>query len=305
MTKIQQLFKAREYALIMQKLIPATSLASYLYCPRKLYLEKVIGLVEINKEAVTKGSIRHYCYELINKNEEEIIKSILTKDRDEIYFIFKKKYFEFLKSAIEKYKQDLISLGISPEEFFEETNKYMINEAFDRSLAVFNFINKTGLFGEKLWKSFEPKHISELKIEAKELGVRGVIDQIEVYGKNLVPFELKTGKAPSDGVWPGHRMQLGVYILMLEWEKGKKISYGYINYLDQNKKSIVLMNPFLRMEIFELIEKVKKLLASENLPKKVEQIGKCNACALKQRCWQLKDGIKKEDALIQIKTTTK
>ena len=282
--------------------IPVTSLSSYLYCPRKLYLEKVIGLIEINQEAVTKGSIRHRCYEMINKNEEALIKSVNVKDRDQIYFIFKDQYLEYLRKAIEEYKDKLNGLGIDVKDFFEDTKKYMTNEAFDRSLNLFKQIEKNSLIGEKLWEVYEPKYISEHRINASEIGVRGIIDQIEIFGEKLVPAELKTGKAPNEGAWPGHKIQIGAYILMLEYEKKVKIDHGYVHYLDHNKKAIIRMNPFLRMEIFELIEKVMSLLNSEYLPEKVPQEGKCNACALKEKCWQLKSGAIKDDVLLQIKS---
>ena len=40
-------------------MLSVTHLSSYLYCPRKLYLQKVLSIYEPPKEALVKGTIRH------------------------------------------------------------------------------------------------------------------------------------------------------------------------------------------------------------------------------------------------------
>ena len=40
--------------------------------------------------------------------------------------------------------------------------------------------------------------------------------QVEVRAESLLPIELKTGKSPKEGVWPGHRVQLSAYVMLLE-----------------------------------------------------------------------------------------
>ncbi|MBI2659513.1 hypothetical protein HYX05_05440, partial [Candidatus Woesearchaeota archaeon] len=61
--------------------ISVSLLSSYLYCSRKLFLEKVLLLEEPPKESLVMGSIRHETYDNINKKEEEIVTSI-TKEHD-------------------------------------------------------------------------------------------------------------------------------------------------------------------------------------------------------------------------------
>ncbi|MBU1704594.1 MAG: hypothetical protein KJ922_04465, partial [Nanoarchaeota archaeon] len=57
-------------------MISVTSLSSYLYCQRKLFLERVLGLFELPKAALIKGTVRHETYDLINKGEEALVRSI-------------------------------------------------------------------------------------------------------------------------------------------------------------------------------------------------------------------------------------
>jgi len=50
-----------------------------------------------------------------------------------------------------------------------------------------------------------PILISEQRIGSDKLQLKGIVDRIEVYENGYVPVELKTGKIPKEGVWPGHR----------------------------------------------------------------------------------------------------
>lgn len=54
-------------------------LTTYLFCPRKLFLEQVLALKEPPKESTVLGSLRHEIYDSINKSEEKIVTSIAKK----------------------------------------------------------------------------------------------------------------------------------------------------------------------------------------------------------------------------------
>ena len=198
-------------------MLSVTALSSYMYCKRKLYLNRVLKLYEPPKAALVKGTIRHETYDLINKNQENLVKSIREKlSLEKIKEKFKDKYEKFLKIALLNNKKGLKQFDIKPEELFKQVYPLILEEAETRSFNIFNFIEKTNLLGQELWENLTPKIQSEVKIESKELGLRGIIDQIEVYEESMVPVELKTGKAPRDGVWPGHKIQIAAYALLLE-----------------------------------------------------------------------------------------
>ena len=56
--------------------ISVTMLSSYLYCPRKLFLQKVLAVEEPPKESIVLGSLRHEIYDFINQAEEKIVSSV-------------------------------------------------------------------------------------------------------------------------------------------------------------------------------------------------------------------------------------
>ena len=53
-----------------------TALATYLYCPRKLYLQQVLEFPEPPSEVLLLGSINHAMFDKINKLDESIVSSI-------------------------------------------------------------------------------------------------------------------------------------------------------------------------------------------------------------------------------------
>jgi len=199
-------------------------LSTYLYCPRLLFLQKVLEIEEIPKEALVLGSIRHETFDLVNKNEENLVKGIKKKeDSNYLMQLYKQSYSKFLREIIIKNKRRLKEVNANLLESFKKNWPSLQEEAETRALNIFNFIEKYNLYGKELWEKLIPKIQSEFRVESDALQLKGIVDQIYQYEDYYVPIELKTGRAPKDGVWPGHKIQIGAYALMLE-EKDMKSS---------------------------------------------------------------------------------
>lgn len=274
-------------------MVSATQLSSYSYCPRKLFINYVLLVREEPKEALVKGTIRHNTYDFINKDDERIVKSIKTKNYNDIYDIYRLEYSKFLRNSIIKNKTELKKFNIQMTEIFKEVWPYFDEEAKTRALNLTDFISKHNIFGEELWKKLTPKILSEQYFSSKELDLSGIIDVIEVYESNendttsekiYLPIELKTGKAPLKGMWDGHRLQLGAYILLLQ-DAGKKSEEGCLRYLDINDKRIIMMNSFFKEELLTLIKKINQTLIDFNPPEIIENKNKCAKCSLKDICY--------------------
>lgn len=262
-----------------------TFLSSYLYCPRKLYLEKALGIKPLAvPEAMVKGSIRHQVFEGINQEIEGLVKGITEPDFERIYSSFREKFLSVLRKATVRNKEKLKDIKIPILEFFSDTKPSIINEASYRADKIFRFIQETGYLGEKLWENLTPKVRAEYRIENPQLELVGVIDELEVYPNYFVPIELKTGKAPSQGVWPGHKIQVAAYALLLQSHFGVCIEKGIVRYLDTNQAREVIMNPFLMEEVRDTMKKVKEMLCSKELPDFPENDCKCRNCDLKDAC---------------------
>ena len=192
--------------------ISVSLLSAYLYCSRKLFLEQVLMLAEPPKESIVMGSIRHETYDNINKKEEDIVTSITKKETlENIQEFYKKEYLKILRKAIANNKKRLEEVNINMLEAYKKSFPFVIEESSIKATNIFNFIEANNVFGEELWQKLTPKIISEMRVESEELKLKGIIDQVHVYSNDYVPFELKTGRTPQDGVWPSHRIQIAAY----------------------------------------------------------------------------------------------
>lgn len=266
--------------------ISVSLLASYLYCPRKIYLERVLKLFEPPKEALVKGTIKHKMFETMNEIEEKIVLCVknheILANLEEIY---KKAYSKILKNIIIKNKARLDQFNIDPRIFFEQTIPIFNQQAEERSLNIINFVDKHSIFGQELWEKLTPKIHCEFRIKSDELGLSGIIDQLEVYENDYVPIELKSGTAPKEDVWPNHKIQLAAYAMLLEERYNKEIKEGFIHYIDSNERRHVPINIFIKDEVNELKEKVKQLLNSLEIPEFCGNENKCSSCGLKEKCY--------------------
>jgi CRISPR-associated exonuclease Cas4 len=172
-------------------------------------------------------------------------------------------------------------------DLFKDYWEHFEDAAKDRALNVSDFAKKHNVYGAELWISLTPKLLSEQKFRSERLNLSGIIDVLEIHDvngeKSYVPLELKTGKCPDKGMWDGHRIQLAAYLLLLE-DSGKKTGEAVIKYQGAEKR-LLHMNPFLRSEVLELIQKTDSVLKDLVLPEYTDNKNKCKNCHFKEKCY--------------------
>ncbi len=273
-------------------MIAVSLLSSYDYCARKLFLEHVLKLVVVPREVVVKGSIRHSVHDRASKAEEGFVKGIKGElNYNEIVDRYKKLHSDILKETIVRNKSKLSEVKISLTDFFKESWPLVLQESQHKALNLHEFMKKNKVFGDELWRLLSPKIESEFYIESEELMLKGVIDQLEVYDnkivREVVPYELKIGSAPREGVWPSHKIQAGAYIMLLEKNK-MFVREAFVKYLDINEARAVVMNPFLEKKVLETRDRVLELFKSKDIPGFCESENKCSSCPLKEQCYNEK-----------------
>ena len=266
--------------------ISVTFLSSYLYCKRKLYLEQVLGLKFLAPDVTVKGTIRHNVLDLISKQEKGIVLSIspetVSQAEDKYISFYSRNLVNSIKiqsNILEKHKINYFTLYNELWPWFKEDAKM-------RAKYVSDFIEKHKIYGNELWEKLTPKIITELFVQSEILELKGKIDRVEHDNQKYIPIEIKTGKAPSEGVWEAHMVQIGAYMMLLEDKLGKAVSEGKIHYLDSGER-IIKMNPYLKEEIIVLKEKVKEVLSSKEVPDFCTNEKKCIKCPLKKECWEM------------------
>jgi CRISPR-associated protein Cas4 len=271
-----------QYKVLM---LSVTSLTAYLYCARKLYLQKVLGYEEIPKEFLVRGAIKHRVFEEMEKTEKDIICSIGSSSAyEQILDFYNKRYAQILRMVILQSKNQLKLVNLLPMNAFKQYIVLFRLEAEMRASNLFSFIQANKVYGEDLWESLTPKLKSEYKIASQSLYLTGKIDQVQVFPTMLLPVELKTGKAPKEGAWEDHKIQLAAYALLLEDSFKVPINNGIIRYIDDNQARSIDINPFLKDQVKELVKEVKAMLSSEKLPPLNKNENKCRNCSLKEVC---------------------
>lgn len=268
-------------------MISVSSLTTYLYCQRKAYLNYALKIYGPGKKEVVSGKIKHAVIEYVNNDEKEIVEAIDSSSLEDIEIAYRAKYYKALSSMLLKYRPDLERLNLK-EQAMAEVWPVLLKEAKLRARNVAEFIARHNVFGFELWEKLTPKYVSEVPVASFALGLNGKIDKVEKYSEDcLIPLEMKSGKAPKDGIWDNHRVQLAAYILLLK-EKHAGINEGYVEYIDANERRKVVLNVFMEDEIKTLIAKVNALMNSVAPPEKEANKAKCVKCELREQCEALK-----------------
>lgn len=265
-------------------MLSVTDLSAYMYCPRKVYFAKILGVKEKPKEQSIKGTIKHAVFENAGREDKEIISGFTEKESiEDLEMTYRKIYYKILMYSIQRAKKDLEAQGLKTLQVYQELWPFFLQEAKEKSLYFYNLAKEKNLYGEALWLAL-PKSVPELRIVSEKLGLIGIIDRVDLV-EGFIPVEIKTGIAPREGVWKEHMIQIGAYMLLLSEHYGKEISEGYIEYRAINDRRKVKMNVFLKDEILELIIKVRNMLNNKELPAKTTEVRKCENCGIKEICY--------------------
>lgn len=266
--------------------MPISWISTYLYCKRKLYLEQTRKIGVFEDKMPIKSDLKYRIFDKINSVDEEIVKSIKSfKKLDEIQMVFRRKYYEIANEIIEEGGESLLKIGCGVADFFHEVWPIILKEVNFRANNIFNFMIRRKIYSEELWKELFPKYLSWVRLENNML--KGTVDRIEIYPEHIVPIELKTSKGPTEGVWPGDRLQVESYMILAEGNFGKKVKHGFVNYLESEERRLVQNNEFIGDYVSTILDSIDKCLDGK-LPSFVKNRNKCARCTMKEECYKLK-----------------
>jgi len=261
-------------------MIAVSALTGYLYCPRKFYLQYVIRLSEPAKKPTIEGTILHAAADNmqdgINKATYAVTEATTLK---ELEMGYKKAFYLSLFNSINANEANLKTLGIDKLALFKELWEQMSADAAKKACFIFSLANTHKAYGTALLDMV--KASTEVRLESQALGIRGIADRIEERNGKITVCEMKTGTAPKEGMWPGHRIQLAAYMMILKEKENKDIG-GVLEYGSDCRK--MALNPFIEDEVKNLISTVTEARTSRKVPDKTESKNKCRNCGLKKYC---------------------
>jgi CRISPR-associated protein Cas4 len=265
------------------KLISITDITSYLYCPRKFYLTRIIGIKEKPNQKMVIGRLKHTIIELFSKKEESLVNQI-DKDYDKLDLVIM--YENFIAGIAEKVffdsREIIEAMRISKEEVFKKTMKDFANDLKVRIASIKQALEK-GHKSEDIWKNLPSKFISELRLESCAYGLKGRIDRVEIIEKDnlIIPYELKTRE---DKVYYSDEIQLSAYAMMLEDIYHRVIKTGFIE--SGSLKQEIEITQEHKDNVLKLAEEIRNLKQGD-VPPMPSNFNKCSKCDLQEECMKL------------------
>ncbi len=271
--------------------VRATDLTDYLFCPRKVYFKRVLGLEEEKKEQMLKGTLIHEVFDRINEREEKIVYQIL----DDLPFEGVLKLYEdalnnIIHEVLDSYEEDIKSFNLSKDDLFVEIKNHVFDDVYERAKNTYSTMKALQEYGIFLWDKIEPKIKTELELISDKYRLVGRIDRVEIYKNFMIPVEIKSGKSSKS-----HLVQLYAYGLLLKANFPKYyINKGVIYYTKNKRRKEVDLNERKEEIVLNIRDKVLDIVENEKDPGKLNNLNKCKKCFFYPICWK---GLKPEELL--------
>lgn len=264
-------------------MLDVTTLMTYLYCPRKLFLEHVLCLEKPFKPELLLGTIKHALVsKIVDALPELVIQVTNMMVVSQISDMLRIRYQHLQETVLQQYAVDLKAYTIDASKLCEELAAIIeLQVSFFTELIQEN-IEHHHCYERSLWEKFNPKFRTEVYLASKELQLKGKIDVLMQLPDLAVPIELKFSRTAA--LYEGHHIQLGAYIMLLQ-HAGYPSGYGTIYFPLLNSKENIALNPFLKYDIQRLIGLVHQLLIENSLPSYCNNKLKCNTCEYRIRCY--------------------
>jgi len=269
----------------IRKIISVSDLNAWLYCSRKLYLQRVKKLeVPPNRNLII-GKIKHNILENFSKREESFISSI-EKDYTRLDLLFM--YEDFLKNIanlvfIENMEM-IERFMIDKEDIMKKVLRDFSEDIKLRIAAIKEAIAK-GFLKEKIYHNLDSIYLSELRLESPAYGLRGRVDRILVSRKDnsIIPFELKSRE---DKIFHSDEIQLTAYAMLLEDHYKILIPKGIVEV--GNKRQEVEISSKMKDEVLALANEIRNIHNPENpIPPIQSNFNKCRNCEFQEACMAL------------------
>jgi CRISPR-associated exonuclease Cas4 len=106
-------------------------------------------------------------------------------------------------------------------------------------------------------------------------------------GRDVIPVEVKSGRAPPDGPYPSHILQLAAYCLLVEEVYKRRPTYGVIVYADEADQGHEIdFTPELEESVLDILDAMRRALRKRDAPRDHDQVARCQTCSYRKACDQ-------------------
>lgn len=272
--------------------IRVTDIVDYYYCPRKIYIKKVLNIKSPDNDKKILGSIIHDIFDFLNDNEKNILINIKDfLEFDSIYRLYEDFISKQIDNILERYMDRIKKLNMDIDKIKVRVLSDIGKEIEFRVQNVYNFIKNNDVYGIELVYNLDPIIYSEYDVYSNKYDLAGRIDRLEVHKneKIMIPYELKTGFFQKE-----HIIQLYSYYLLLKDEfkyKNFDIPKGILLYTRDNyKKEIDFKDRyFLKRNInliLSAIDSIYEMIYNKKDPGLNTDKNKCLKCEFFNICYK-------------------
>jgi CRISPR-associated exonuclease Cas4 len=115
------------------------------------------------------------------------------------------------------------------------------------------------------------------------LGLTGKPDYLIQQNRQIIPVEVKSGRAP-DAPYDSHIYQLASYCLLVEKTFGKRPPHGIIHY--DNRDFAIEYTQELESALLDLLAEMKRDEHKKEVARSHEQVSRCTRCGFRKVCDQ-------------------
>jgi CRISPR-associated exonuclease Cas4 len=126
------------------------------------------------------------------------------------------------------------------------------------------------------WQSLEEPLFS------RTYRLTGKPDYLVQQGREIIPVEVKSAHAPSDGPRRSHVLQLAAYCLLIEETYRQKPKYGIVKYA--NRMFAVDYTEALQTELLDVIAAMRDDLARGAAERSHDEPARCAHCGYRHAC---------------------
>ncbi len=142
--------------------------------------------------------------------------------------------------------------------------------------------------GREVHASLERKHKDSMHVVSARLGLQGRVDFIRSEKEDLIPVEVKRGRARRTEAglagWPSDVLQVGAYAMLLEDLRKTSVRHARIHYARDSAWVHVAVTDDLRNDVRKAIAEARRLSASSRRPPVAENRNLCTHCSLSGVC---------------------
>lgn len=110
----------------------------------------------------------------------------------------------------------------------------------------------------------------------------GKPDYLVQRGQQMIPVEVKSSNAPSDGPHRSHLLQLAAYCLLVQENYSRRPKYGIVKYADRMFE--VDFSASLESTLLNVLDAMRDDLAAGRSSRSHTEPGRCVRCAVRAAC---------------------